>query len=90
VDIETFDAPATVTISPGTQPGKVVRLKGKGVPHLNRSGRGDVLVEVGVEVPTHMSEEEGRLLRRFAELRGEKVDGEEHGLLGKIRSAFHA
>ena len=41
VDIETFDGPATVTIPPGTQPGKVVRLKGKGVPRLGRSGRGE-------------------------------------------------
>ena len=89
VDIETFDSPATVTIPPGTQPGKVMRLKGRGVPHLGRSGRGDLLVEVNVEVPTHMSEEESRLLRRFAALRGEQVD-EDHGLLGKIRSAFHA
>src|SRR5207237_1161871 len=46
VDIETFDSPATVTIPPGTQPGKVMRLKGRGVPHLGRSGRGARLAEV--------------------------------------------
>ena len=46
------------------------------------------MIEVGVEVPTHLSEEETKLLRRLAELRGEAVE-EDHGLLGKIRSAFH-
>jgi molecular chaperone DnaJ len=88
-EIDAFGSPATVTIPPGTQPGKVMRLKGRGVPYLGRSGRGDLLVEVTVEVPTHLNEEESKLLRRFAALRGEQVD-EDHGLLGKIRSAFHA
>jgi molecular chaperone DnaJ len=89
VDIETFEAPVTVAIPPGTQPGKVIRVKGRGVPRLGRAGRGDLLVEVGVEVPTHLDEEESKLLRRLAALRGEQVD-EDHGLLGKIRSAFHS
>jgi len=67
----------------------VVRLKGKGVPRLGRSGRGDLLVEVGIEIPTHLSDEESKLLRRLAAIRGEHVE-EEQGLFGKIRSAFHA
>ncbi len=89
LDIDTVDAPATVAIPPGTQPGKVIRLKGRGVPHLGRSGRGDLLVEVGVEIPTHLNDEESKVLRRLAALRGEQVE-DEHGLIGKIRSAFHA
>ncbi|HYR64013.1 MAG TPA: molecular chaperone DnaJ [Actinomycetota bacterium] len=88
IDIETFDGQATVTVPAGTQPGKVMRLKGKGVPRLGRSGRGDLLVEVGVEIPTHLGDEESKLLRRLAALRGEHVE-EEHGLLGRIRGAFH-
>ena len=89
VNIETFDSPATVTIAAGTQPGSVIRLRNRGVPRRGRSGRGDLLVEIGVEIPTHLSEEESKLLRRLAAVRGEPVE-EEHGLFGKIRSAFHA
>ena len=89
VEIETFDGTQTVNVPSGTQPGRVVRLKGKGVPRLGRSGRGDLLVEIGVEIPTHLSDEESKLLRRLAAIRGEHVE-DEQGLLGKIRSAFHA
>lgn len=89
MSIDTFDGPERVSIPAGTQPGKVIRLRGRGVPRLQRQGRGDLLIEVAVEVPTHLSDEEAKLLRRLAELRGEAVE-EEHGILGKIRSAFHA
>jgi molecular chaperone DnaJ len=89
VELETFDAPVTVTVAPGTQPGKVTRVKGKGVPHLGRSGRGDLLVEIGVVVPTHLSDEEAKLMRRLAALRGEEVH-EDHGIIGKIRNALHS
>lgn len=88
-DIETFDGPSTISIPAGTQPGRVMRIKGRGVPHLARAGRGDLLVEIGVTIPTQLGEEESKLLRRIAALRGEEVD-EEHGILGKIRSAFHS
>lgn len=86
--VETFDGPVTVAVAPGTQPGTVTRLKGKGVPHLGRSGRGDLLVEIAVRVPTHLGDEEAKALRRFAALRGEEVN-EDHGLIGKLRSALH-
>jgi molecular chaperone DnaJ len=88
-ELETFDGPVSVTVAPGTQPGAITRIRGKGVPHLGRTGRGDLLVEIGVEVPTHLSEEESKLLRRLAALRGHEVH-EDHGLLGKIRNAFHS
>jgi molecular chaperone DnaJ len=88
IEFETFDGMVSVAVAPGTQPGKVNRIKGKGVPRLGRTGRGDLLVEMGVEVPMHLNDEESKLLRRLAALRGEEVE-EEHGILGKIRSAFH-
>lgn len=89
IEIQTFDGPEKITIPAGTQPGKVIRIRGQGAPRLQRQGRGDLLVEVGVEIPTRMSEEEAKLLRRIADLRGEAVE-EAHGIMGKIRSAFHA
>ncbi|HWD09097.1 MAG TPA: molecular chaperone DnaJ [Actinomycetota bacterium] len=87
--VETFDGPVTVTVPAGTQPGKVSRIKGRGVPRLGRGGRGDLLVEIGVAVPTHLNDEESKLIRRLAAIRGEEVH-EDHGLIGKIRNAFHS
>jgi molecular chaperone DnaJ len=61
----------THEVPPGTQPGTVFRLTGLGTAHLGRRGRGDLLVQVIVEVPTKLSAEEEETLRTFARLRGE-------------------
>ncbi len=84
---ETLDGAEDLVIKPGTQTGKVFRLRGRGVPHLDGRGRGDLLVQVSVEVPADLSDEQIDLLRQYAESRGEEVAAES-GLLSKIRSAF--
>lgn len=61
-------------IPPGTQPGKVFRIGGKGMTVLGRRNRGDMLVVAEVVVPTELSAEEEGLLRRWSELRGERTD----------------
>lgn len=61
----------THEIPPGTQPGTVFRFPGLGTAHLGRRGRGDLLVQALVEVPTKLSPEEEEALRTFARLRGE-------------------
>jgi molecular chaperone DnaJ len=85
---ETLDGTEDLVIPRGTQPGREFRLRGRGVPHLERRARGDLVVRVVVEVPTDLSEEEEGALRRLAELRGDEVAPAEEGLLSKIRSAF--
>ncbi|MDP8957676.1 MAG: molecular chaperone DnaJ [Actinomycetota bacterium] len=65
---------ASVEIPRGTQPGAVLRVPAKGVPRLGGRGRGDLLVEVEVVVPTRLSSEEEASLRSYAEQRGEPVD----------------
>jgi len=60
-----------VDIPAGTQPGTVFRLSRQGMPRLRRRGRGDLLVEVELVVPTEVTPDEEEVLRRFAELRGE-------------------
>lgn len=55
-----------LTIPPGTQPGAVFKLKGKGIPHLRGRGRGDQVVEVTVSVPKRLTKEQKRLLHEFA------------------------
>ena len=61
-------------IPTGTQPGAVFRLQGLGVTRLGRRSRGDLHIVVAVEVPKELSADEEDLLRRWAELRGEKTD----------------
>lgn len=62
VEIPTVDAKAKIKIEPGTQSGKVLRLKGKGLPDVNSYGRGDLLVEISIYTPTHLSAEEKKTL----------------------------
>lgn len=90
LELETFDGPVELTIRPGTQPGTPLKVRGRGVPHLGRSGRGDLVVEVEVEVPVNLTDEQEELLRRFAASRNETVGDEETsaGVIGKIRSLF--
>lgn len=87
IEVESFDGPVTVEIDAGTEVGSVLKVKGKGVPRLGSAGRGDLLIEVDVEIPRRLSEEEEELLRRFAAERGEEV-GEPKTLMGRIRGAL--
>jgi molecular chaperone DnaJ len=63
-----------IEIPPGTQPGAVVKLSGLGTARLGRRGRGDLLVQVTVEVPSELSAEEAEALHTFARLRGERTE----------------
>jgi molecular chaperone DnaJ len=85
---ETLDGAEDLVIEPGTPTGRVYRLRGRGVPVLQGRGRGDLLVEVTVEVPAKLSKDEEELLRRYAELRGEEIAPPDRSLLGRIKSAF--
>lgn len=58
VDVPTLDGKARVKIAPGTQPGKVLRLKNKGLPSINRYGTGDLLVNVSIYVPEKLTDTE--------------------------------
>src|SRR5690606_1335335 len=88
LELETLDGVEQLEVPRGTPSGTTFRLRGRGVPHLERRSRGDLLVTVVVEVPTELSEEEEELLRRFAELRGEPVAPPPNGLMSRLRSAF--
>ncbi len=55
-----------LSIQAGTQPGRVIRLKGRGIPHLRRDGRGDLLVAVQVAIPTDLTAEQRRLMQELA------------------------
>jgi molecular chaperone DnaJ len=89
LEIETLDGVEPLQVAPGTQPGAVLRIRGRGMPSLRTGRRGDLIVELRVEVPTNLSAEEAELLVQFAEMRGEDVTSpKDHGLFSRIRSAF--
>lgn len=68
VDVPTVKGKATLEIPPGTQPGEVFTLKGKGMPALRGGGNGDQYVKVYVEVPKKLTNEQKEALQKFAEL----------------------
>ena len=70
----------TLEIPPGTQPETVYRLGKKGVPKLQRRGRGDMLVHIEVAVPTDLDDKQEDLLRDYADLRGERPAEKRRGL----------
>jgi molecular chaperone DnaJ len=88
VTFETLDGLEAITIAPATPSGHVFRLRGKGVPVVNRGGRGDLHLHVVIDLPHDLTEEQEELVRRLAELRGEEVAAESGGFFTKLRSAF--
>jgi molecular chaperone DnaJ len=88
LEFATLDGDEDLVVPRGTPDGREFRLRGRGVPHLERRSRGDLIVRARVQVPDDLSEEQEELLRRFAELRGESVAPADAGLLSRIRSAF--
>lgn len=67
IDVPTVDDPVTIRIQPGTQPGTMIRLRGKGVPHVRGNGRGDMYVKIQLKVPTHLSRQQRELLSQLEE-----------------------
>lgn len=88
IEVPTLEGRVTLRIPEGTQPGKVMRLRGKGLPSLRSGERGDQFVRIFVEVPTKLSEEQRKLLERFAELAGEEVSPVQKSFLDKLRDLF--
>ena len=74
VEIPTLDGKAKVKIEPGTQPGKVLRLRGKGIPAVQGYGygTGDLIVHISVYVPEKLNDEERKLIEKMKEAEGFK------------------
>ena len=85
VEVPTLDGKVKLTIPEGTQTGSVFRLRGKGIPHLNSSARGDQFVTVNIETPTNLTKEQKELLRQFGDtLAGGKASKEPKGKKKKL------
>jgi molecular chaperone DnaJ len=62
VEVPTLDGKVKIKVEPGTQPGKILRLRGKGLPEVNGYGKGDLLVNINVWVPKNLSKEEKKMM----------------------------
>jgi molecular chaperone DnaJ len=76
-----------IEIEPGTQSGTLLRVRGKGLPALDRSGRGDLNVTVQVATPRRLSAEQRELYEKLAELDG--VETAERGLFDRVKDIFN-
>ena len=88
IEVPTLEGRATIKIPPGTQPGTMLRLKGRGVKNLQGYGQGDLRVRVQVEVPSHLNSAQKAKLHEFASL----CDGKEaplaQGFFEKAKKFF--
>jgi molecular chaperone DnaJ len=73
IEVPTLEGPHKLAIPAGTQPGRVFRLRQKGVPHLRRDGRGDLLVAVQVSIPTELTADQRRLFLELNKTLGRQV-----------------
>ncbi|MEJ2411378.1 MAG: DnaJ C-terminal domain-containing protein [Anaerolineales bacterium] len=88
VKVPTVDGDVMLKIPPGTQPGKIIRMRGKGVPHLRGGSRGDQLVVVNITIPTRLDDEERELFEQLAEKMDSEVLPQERGFLDRLKSVL--
>jgi len=89
VEIPTVNGKVKLKIDPGTQPGKILRLRNKGLPDINGYGRGDLLVKIQVYIPKDISKEDRKLVEK---LQGAKSfipsKSDKEGFFSKVKSMF--
>ena len=90
VEVPTIDGRAKIKIPPGTQSGKIFRLKGKGFPHVNSYEKGDQLIHVNVWTPQHVNSEEKAMLEKMqsSENFEPKPEKNEKSFFDKVREMF--
>ncbi|MBI2618539.1 MAG: molecular chaperone DnaJ [Ignavibacteriales bacterium] len=93
VQIPTLTGKAKLTIDPGTPAGRTLRMRDRGVPHLNGHGRGDQLIRINVWVPTRLSGREKELLNELSASQNlipneEDIRGSSRTVFDKVRDAF--
>jgi len=88
IDIPSLDGTAAIKVPPGTQSGKVFRLRNKGVPHLNSYGQGDLLVRVTIITPAQLSPEEKDLLQKLAKIETSRPLKTDKSFFQKLRETL--
>ena len=89
VEIPTIEGKMKVKIEAGTQPGKILRLRGKGLPDVNGYGKGDLLAKVNVWIPKNLSKDEKKLVEKMKEAEGFKPgSGDKKSIFSKMKDFF--
>jgi molecular chaperone DnaJ len=89
IGVPTLNGPEQVDVPAGTQPGEVFTLRGRGMPDVRYRGRGDLHVQITVEVPKRLSERHEELLRELAEIENAEVSSKRKTFFEKIKELFH-
>lgn len=89
VEIPTVEGRVKVKVDPGTQPGKILRLKGKGLPEINSYQHGDLLVRVNVFIPKDLPKEECKIVEKLKESTSfTPSDSDEQNFFSKMKGMF--
>ena len=88
VSVPTVDGPDLLRIPPSTQPGKVLRIRGKGVPHLRSSGRGDQLIVINIAIPKTLTTEQRNLFEQLAKSLGSEVRPQERSFFDWLKDTL--
>ena len=89
VEIPTIEGKVKVKIEAGTQPGKILHLRGKGLPDVNGYGKGDLLAKVNVWIPKNLSKDEKKLVEKMRETEGFKPgSGDKKSIFSKMKDFF--
>ena len=89
IEIPTLDGKGMMRVPAGTQPGTLLRVRGKGIPKRVMGGRGDQLVEIHVEIPTDLNDQQKQLVLRLADDLGEAVQPQRRTFVEKLRDLFN-
>lgn len=90
LEVPTLEGTEDIHVRPGTQPGEVYELRGRGMPLLRRPGRrGDLRVIVNVVIPRQLNEEQKRLMQRLAETMTEANTKSEESMFAKLKRVLH-
>ncbi len=88
LEIQTLEGPAAIKVPEGTQSGKEFKLRGKGVPHLNSHGKGDLIVEIRVQTPGKLNKQQKELLKQLEETMTVENTPTSRGLFEKVKEIF--
>ncbi|MCK7476912.1 MAG: molecular chaperone DnaJ [Candidatus Moduliflexus flocculans] len=88
IEIPTLEGNEVLKVAAGTQPGEIIRLKGKGVQDVGGRRKGDLFVKVLVKTPENLSKEQKALLGKLAELRGEDIESVDKSVVHRLKNIF--
>jgi molecular chaperone DnaJ len=89
IDVPTLEKPVKYQVPEGTQPGTVFRVKGQGIQSLRGSGKGDLFIQVNVEIPKRLSDKQKDLLRQFDGLTTGKEYEQKKSFIDRMKDAFN-